>query len=73
MAGAACKLLLCGHRFSAEISSADTMAQLQGMSTSSLEALMMEKLGGQSAYDALVSALNNGVEAMTKVNAVLMP
>lgn len=73
MAGAACKLLLCGNRFAAETTIADGVAALTNMPVADLDALIIQKLGSQATYDALVAALGGGIEAMKKVNEVLMP
>ena len=72
MAGAACKLLLCRSRFAGETSTAVGIASLSGMTAPNLDALILEKLGGQKAFDALVEALGGGIEAMQKVNKILM-
>lgn len=72
MAGAACKLLLCGSKFAAETASANGIAGLTGMTAADLDALILQKVGDQTKLDALIAELTDGVAAMGKVNEELM-
>lgn len=70
--GAACKLLLCGGRLDAEAVSINGLAQLNGMSTADLNALIIEKFDGQSEYDTALAGIEAAITALKKVNEVLM-
>lgn len=70
--GAACKLLLCGGRLDAEAVSINGIAQLNSMSTSDLNALVITKFGSQAEYDTALAGIEAAITALKKVNEVLM-